>query len=83
MMINKTKHRLIAWECIKCHWLTISDSRERNQNDSCRCGEAFLDLEGEYSRFNEFYKPLLINRFDGRGWKQVKKKRGKRQEVRE
>lgn len=60
---------------MKCHWLTVSDSKLRHQMDKCLCGESFLDLEEHYARMGGYYKSLM--KFENGKWTRINKRKQK------
>lgn len=68
----------MAWQCLKCGWLQVSDSRERHQMDYCKCGATALDLEETYARIvgvGNNYKPLMKKTAASNVWKMIRQKK--------
>lgn len=63
------KHRKIAWVCLKCNWLQVSDSREHHKMDFCKCGETGLDLEEYQTRVAGLAFRVIAELEEGKGWK--------------
>ena len=60
----------IAWICLECNWLQVSDSKEHHQMDICKCGKTGVDLEEYMCRWDG--SPMVVARFKEK-WRRARK----------
>lgn len=65
--------RFVPWRCKECDDKKLSDKLRRHNPDSCECGEAFVDAEQHYVRYNEHVEVTTFKDVTGMSPKQLRK----------